>query len=277
MKYLLYLRNTHLLFFLFSISSAIQAAENHNKSDGPVPVSIIIDDMGYNKRLGQQALSLPGEIAYSFLPETPYAQQLAKQAFAAGKRVLLHLPMQGSAPMHSHEPNTLTETMPKALFQQMLRQHLAAIPHISGVNNHMGSHLTPLQEPMGWLMSELADNKLFFVDSRTTHLTVTNKTATDNNVPFAERDVFLDNIRSEEAILEAFNHFIRYAKNRSGNRYGAVAIAHPYPETLKVLAQVLKREATDEFRLVDISYFLDQPIIEQKQQLVDIQKDSQIH
>ena len=42
---------------------------------------------------GLQILQLPGPVAMAFLPQTPYARELADKAHAQGKEVLLHLPM----------------------------------------------------------------------------------------------------------------------------------------------------------------------------------------
>ena len=46
----------------------------------PVRIAVIIDDMGYRKEAGEQALALPGALTYAFLPQTPYAWQQATRA-----------------------------------------------------------------------------------------------------------------------------------------------------------------------------------------------------
>ena len=248
---------------IFSAHAA-EAGKQLNVDSSPIPISIVIDDMGYNKKLGQQAIHLPGNIAYSFLPATPHAYELAEQVYAQGKRVLLHLPMQGRVSLHNHEPNSLNKDMPESIFKATLNQHLAAIPHISGVNNHMGSHLTPLIMQMDWLMNELAEQELFFIDSRTTHLTVTAQSAAAHHVLFAERDIFLDNIKAEESITNAFNKFLRKAKKHNG----AIAIAHPHPITLSVLEKLINQLPAQNYELVDITNFLSKDINTTSHQLV---------
>jgi hypothetical protein len=210
-----------------------------------VPVSIIIDDMGYNYTLGKQALNLSGEITYSFLPNTPYGKQLAQLAFKNKRKVMLHLPLQGHH--HKHiEPDSLNSNMSEQEFRTKLRRHLSAIPHISGVNNHMGSKVTTLVPQMDWLMQELDIHNLFFIDSRTTHLTVAEESAIANNVPFARRDIFLDNEKSIDSIKKSFERLIKLAHLRGG----AIAIAHPHPVTLKVLGELLPTLKNRKLKLV---------------------------
>ena len=60
----------------------------------PARIAIIIDDLGNNRMLGLQAVALPGALTYSILPQLPYSERLAHAAHAAGKEVMLHLPMQ---------------------------------------------------------------------------------------------------------------------------------------------------------------------------------------
>jgi len=54
-------------------------------------------------------------------------------------------------------------------------------------------------------------------------------------VPFAERDVFLDNIQTEEAIRKQIDELINIAQIHGK----AVGIGHPHEITYRVLAKVL--------------------------------------
>jgi uncharacterized protein len=215
-------------------------------------IALIIDDLGYSLRQGQRAIDLPGAVTCSILPGAPHAQQLAQQAKDAGKEIMLHLPMQGS--VHKIEPDSLSGEMPEADFREILRRHLAAMPEAVGVNNHMGSSVTPLPEQMNWLMDELAQRALYFVDSRTTHLTVSGDAARSHNVAFTERDVFLDNDQDPAAIEKAFRQLIRKAKKRGQ----AIGIAHARRSTLVVLEQLLPKLAEEGIILEPVSKLLSQ-------------------
>lgn len=217
-------------------------------ADPQIPVSIIIDDLGYSLERGRQAIEIRAALTYSILPQTPYSQSLAELAHLHKKEVLLHLPMEGSR-LGANEPDSLNDRMPESVFRNTVQNQLLSVPHVVGVNNHMGSLLTPHPLQMNWLMEELAGHSLFFVDSRTTAATVASLAAQHNKVPFLQRDVFLDNAKDAASIREAFHRFIRLAKERNG----AVAIAHPFPETLSVLAELLPELTVHQLRLVYVS------------------------
>jgi uncharacterized protein len=100
---------------------------------------------------------------------------------------------------------------------------------------------------MDWLMREIAARPgLYFVDSRTTGASVAYRAARHHGVPSAERNVFLDTLRGEAAVRQAFEALVVRALRDER----ALAIGHPYPETLKVLAEELPKLARFGVRLV---------------------------
>jgi len=98
-------------------------------------------------------------------------------------------------------------------------------------------------------MKTLNKRDLYFIDSRTTSHSVAWRTAQRRNVPSLKRDVFLDHDRDPEIINDQFSEFIAIAKRRGY----AIAIAHPYPETLTYLKQNLSRLTSQGIRLVSAS------------------------
>ena len=199
-------------------------------------MSIIIDDMGYRLHDGMKAIALPGPLAYSVLPHTPNAETLAKAAVARGKEILLHQPMQAQDAAMRLGPGALTEAMSEKRFDTVLKSNLASLPMAIGVNNHMGSLLTSDPTRMQWLMQDLKRHGgLFFVDSRTTRDTVAAKVASEVGLPHLSRDVFLDDVETAPTIRAQFRRLIEKARHNGS----ALAIGHPLPETLKVLAELL--------------------------------------
>ena len=112
---------------------------------------LIIDDLGYQWGNGMAMVNLPGKLNLAVLPHTPHGQRLAEAGFAAGKEIMLHVPMSNRAgePM---EADALSPNLDREAFDATLHTALEAIPHVRGVNNHMGSELTELPIQMGWLM-----------------------------------------------------------------------------------------------------------------------------
>lgn len=193
-------------------------------------LAIIIDDLGYNLSLGQRTTNLSGSFTIAVLPFTPHGTELAELAHQRGKEIMLHAPMSNE---HNYPLGRggLTIDMQQSEFLAVLRQNLANIPHIKGVNNHMGSLLTQKAEPMQWLMEELKARNLYFVDSRTTAKTQALITAESIQLPSRRRDVFLD----DEQNLNHIQQQLKLALEKAQTNGSAIAIGHPYRETLQVL------------------------------------------
>ena len=215
----------------------------------PPAVAIIIDDLGDRLQAGERALALPGPITYSFLPHTPYAERLARRAHALGKQVMLHLPMEAVAG-NRLGPGGVTLHMSRPEMLRAVRADLEAVPHVRGINNHMGSLLTRHPGHMGWLMDELrARDGLYFVDSRTTKETVAQRMAAERDVPHAARDIFLDHYHDEAFVRQQFAKLVERARD-SGT---AIGIGHPYPVTVTALKGLLKGLREQGVRLVPVS------------------------
>ena len=215
---------------------------------GPAYLAIVIDDLGNRPSQDRRAVSLPGPVACAILPHTPGAQQLALQAHTQGKEVLLHQPMESSAGS-ALGPGGLTTGMTQPEVQRRVRNNLNSVPHLSGVNNHMGSSLTHNSETMAWVMEELsAREDLFFLDSRTTAATLAYQIALSQGVPSTQRDIFLDNERQPNLITGKLNQAIALAK-RTGS---AIAIGHPYAATLSTLEHHLPLLAAQGVQLVSV-------------------------
>ena len=195
-------------------------------------VSIIIDDIGDRLKDGMRAVSLPAPYTYSFLPNTPFAKRLAKEANSMNKEVMLHIPMQATNGKKLG-PNGLTMDMTRELFDKTLTDAFKSIPYVRGINNHMGSLLTTNKQNMNWVMSFVAkqENKIYFVDSRTTAGSVIVQAAKEQNINVLSRDTFIDYEATVESVTEQIHYLIKLAKKNGS----AVGIAHPYPATLEVL------------------------------------------
>ena len=223
------------------------AAESVNQA----AVTIIIDDLGYNLDYGMRAVALPGPVTFAVLPFSPHSKELAEAAHREGKEIMLHMPMDND----NHKPlgpGGLTEQLSRSAFTNRLEQAIRSIPHISGVNNHMGSKLTQNPLKMNWVMNSLKQHTLYFVDSRTSAGSVAGSTAQRQHIPNLDRDVFLDHDPRPAAIDAQFRRLIKIAK-RTGS---AVAIGHPYPSTLGYLENVIPKLDAMGIRLVSPSGLL---------------------
>ncbi|UXI01460.1 divergent polysaccharide deacetylase family protein [Photobacterium sp. TY1-4] len=210
-------------------------------------LAIVIDDLGYQAMPAELA-RLPAEVSISILPDTPYDLNTAYLARGQQRDILLHMPMEPDhdAPL---EHTTLTLAMSRQHLQRTLRHALSRVPYAMAVNNHMGSALTQDVRAMDWVMEVLREQGLYFLDSRTTAKSVALKRANLRGVGALRRHVFLDHLRTPAFVSHQLQQAIRQAQ-RDGY---AIAIGHPYPETLSTLAEQLPTLAGHNVRLVRLS------------------------
>jgi polysaccharide deacetylase 2 family uncharacterized protein YibQ len=236
-----------LLIFISGLGGLVYASS----SNADARLAIIIDDIGYNQFQSERAARLNGAFTLSVLPFTPHGLSSALLAHNQGKELMLHLPMSTINNMPVGKGG-LVSGMEKTAFLNIVRQDLSNLPHIRGVNNHMGSRLTQEAEPMQWLMEELRSHGLYFVDSRTSAQTKALDIANQYRVPSLKRDVFLDDINDTKAIEYQLNRAIQFAKQRGA----AVAIGHPYAATLTVLERAQPQLIQQGITLVYVSQLM---------------------
>ncbi len=227
------------LLLATAAAAAAPDGPGRDRAAGPQlqPAALIIDDLGNQWQAGVRSIELPAAVTLAVLPHTPYARRLAERARAAGREVILHLPMQAKGGIDPG-PGALRLDMDEPTVRDTIRADLASVPGVAGVNNHMGSLLTRHPGHMTWLMEELAGREdLYFIDSRTTAHTVAQRMAEEQGVASARRRVFLDPQQDPEIIAEQFERFVAIAQEEGGT----IAIGHPYPETLELLERELPR------------------------------------
>jgi len=208
----------------------------------PVPrkalpsVALIIDDLGYDKKIAQKFEQLDVTLTFSILPYSPFQQKIARLARSKGLEIMIHMPMEPiEYPQVNPGPGTLLVSMsPDELIEQLDR-NLNTLPGVKGVNNHMGSRMTSESTQMYQIFSVLKKRGLFFIDSRTTAESLCEPSARLFQVPFAQRDVFIDHRLKTDFIRKQIKELIRIAK-KNGE---AVGIMHPHSTTLRVLQEML--------------------------------------
>lgn len=190
-----------------------QSAQQSTQQSSAARLILIIDDIGNNRILGQRTVDLPGPLNLAFLPHTPFARSLAEQSHRRGHEVMLHAPMANKNGAKLG-PGGLTENMTPQQWQTTLLDNLHAIPHVSGINNHMGSLLTENPDAMRTVMTVLQQRGLFFVDSLTTPTSVARQQARQLGLPSLERDIFLDHVVEPDSIRRQFHKAVTLAKQR---------------------------------------------------------------
>ncbi len=198
-------------------------------------MAVIIDDAGYSLSDLQPFLDFPEPLTIAVLPNLPHSTEAARRVRAAGKGLLLHLPIE---PLSNENPGpgALRTNQSDAEIERLLDLAFASVPGAEGVNNHMGSK-GPADERLMTVVTEyLSKHGLYMVDSRTTAETVAGSVAERLGVPFLQRDVFIDNQRDEADISAAFTA----GAEDAGARGSAILIGHVHtPQILSILKKSL--------------------------------------
>ncbi|MDD2702406.1 MAG: divergent polysaccharide deacetylase family protein [Candidatus Omnitrophica bacterium] len=214
-------------------------------------IAIVLDDWGYNLN----SLPFIEEIKYpltiSILPYLPYSKTVAGELHARGFELILHLPLEPHE-RFSLEHNTIMTTMKEDEILAILRKNLEDIPFVKGVNNHMGSKATTDEKTMGVIFGELKKRRLYFLDSFVSLNSVCAGLAERMNIPFAKRDIFLDNKSDPEYIKAQL-----YKLKTKAKMYGeAIGIGHDRKTTVQVLREMMPVLEREGYRFVFVSQLL---------------------
>lgn len=216
----------------------------------PLPkLAIILDDVGGDDSAVNEIFTLPNQITLAILPNHARSREIAEQAYSRGYELMLHLPMESEA-NESPETEELRTGMNTREVSRILTEMLLTVPHAVGVNNHQGSRATSDAALMQELMPLLEERRLYFIDSRTTRATLAYEVAQRDGVRSAFRNVpFLDDVHEQATIQQELERAIHGAKEKGQ----AIVIAHPHPETLEVLQQMLPELPAQGLELVHAS------------------------
>lgn len=189
---------------------------------GNPKIALVFDDGGYSLSDLQHFLDLPFPLAVAVLPQLNNSVAAAQKIRAAGKELLLHQPMQAINLKVDPGPGAITPTMHTYEIAEVVRQNIAQIGPVAGMNNHEGSLITESAPKIGAVLEVCKNTGIFFLDSRTTANSVVSQVAMEFGMNILERDIFLDNTPNREDILKEFLKGVKVA-NRDGY---AIMIGH---------------------------------------------------
>lgn len=215
-------------------------------------IALVIDDVGRRVDRIDRFAGLGVPITFAVLPFETRTAEVVQRVAELGAEMLVHLPMEGSAGADPG-PGALMATMDRDTLRARTRSALEAVPGAMGVNNHMGSVLSADADRMAAVLEEVAARGLFFLDSRTSAQSVGYRLARELSLDAAERDVFLDTERQVSAIDRQFDELLA----RASAQGSAIAIGHPYDETLEVLVRRVAEAEAAGYRFVPVSYLLE--------------------
>lgn len=201
-------------------------------------VAIIIDDIGYDLKILKALAALDANVTFAVLPFCPHSQEAARMLNRQGKEVILHLPMEPKN-YQDNKPSkgVLRVNMTDDELRAQLDADIRAVPHARGVNNHMGSRFMEDRRKVALVLSKLQQQGLFFVDSRTTPDSKGEDEARRIGIPYAARNIFIDNGANYSETLDTLLHIPETMKQRDARPL--VIIGHPHASTLEALKKAL--------------------------------------
>lgn len=222
-----------------------------SNADGQL--AIVMDDLGRSLTTARRLLAVDLPVTLAILPGTENAAGVATLAHQRQREVIIHLP---SEPIGYPDVNPGNDALlvryNRDQIQHLFHSYLERVPYAIGGNNHMGSRFTADEAGMDALLSGMVREGMFFLDSRTSGATVAETVAKRIGVPFLSRDVFLDNDKDVELIRGQIMKAVRLAR-RKGT---AIAICHPYPETLQALETIGPTLVQERIEVVPLSTLL---------------------
>jgi polysaccharide deacetylase 2 family uncharacterized protein YibQ len=197
-------------------------------------------------------MSLKGPLTLSLMTYADGLPGLVEQARRAGHEVMAHLPMEPMDPKENPGPGALRVNMDEATIRKTIAADLDGWSGYVGINNHMGSKFTKDRTRMAVVMDELKARGLLWLDSKTIGDSAGPAAAKAAGIPYLERDVFLDNVETVEAVTAQLEELAAIAKAKGT----AIGIGHPHDPTFTALRQWLPHLAARGITLVPVTEVL---------------------
>ena len=211
-------------------------------------IAIVIDDWGYNLNNLETLKKIRYPVTASILPNLSYSKALARELHKHNIEIILHLPMEPREKFRL-EQDTIMVSMDDSAIRSIINRDLLNVPYAVGVSNHMGSKATEDSATIKSIFNELKKRGLYFLDSFVSSKSICAKMAGSVALPFAKRNVFLDNEENPEYIKKQLHKLIEIA-----SRYGqAVGIGHDRKTTLEALKEVMPEIEKQGYKFVYVS------------------------
>lgn len=203
---------------------------------------IIMDDISLKSQV-DELKTLKIKITPSIFP--PFKSRENTNLLADEFKVyLVHLPL--AAFNYKDTTGALSLNATPSQVKKKIKEIKKKFKNLKYINNHTGSAFTQNYKATKILLTELKNQGISFVDSKTIADSAVPKVSQELGLSYVYRDVFLDNEQNQKNILHQLELAINIAKNKGH----AIAICHPYPATFEALKSAQETMLRD----VDVVY-----------------------
>ena len=192
-----------------------------NKFDFPLAKNhaqliFVFDDGGQNLAHLESFLKLPIPITIAVLPRLVHSVESAQKIRNSGNELILHQPMQALNSKVNPGPGAITPQMSEDEIIATLFYNINEIGPIAGMNNHEGSAITADAEKMAVILKMANEEGIYFLDSRRNSETKVPYVANLMGYSYYERNIFLDNEKTNENALQELKKGLAIA-NKNGS------------------------------------------------------------
>jgi len=218
-------------------------------------VAVLVAGIGDDDSQSQEAVTtLPAAISLAITPYGQHIADVAALARASGHEILLAIPMQEANPASQNAGNkALVMAGPISLDQPLLDWSLSQFQGYAGVTDAIGvtqgAGFMDNPNAKSWLLQEVADKGLFFIDARPTGI-----------APFAwnrTADVVIDPVQAPEKESAQLAKLAADARLQ-GNALGI--LLNPAPAALQTLASWTASLNSQGITLVPVSALVLPPV-----------------
>jgi polysaccharide deacetylase 2 family uncharacterized protein YibQ len=199
-------------------------------------VAVVIDDFGNGMDGTEEILDLAVPLTVAVMPFLPTTKADAWLAHKKGHEVIVHLPMQ---PIRGKKswlgPGAITTDLADDEVRNRVKAAIDDVPFAIGISNHMGSKATSDERIVRILVEVCKEKGMMILDSRTTDKSLIGKFAKQMAVPYAENQLFLDDIYTVSHISKQMAKLEKLLHSQDQ----CIAIGHVGPSGKKT-AQVLE-------------------------------------
>lgn len=210
-------------------------------------LALVVDDVGRDLSALKELLALQADLTFAVLPHAKHTRESLALLVERRREFIVHLPMDPlDRDRITDEPVVLGRDGPLAeATEACFREARGAL----GFNNHMGSALSQDRLALGQVLAVARARGMWVLDSKTTDRSVICDVAGRMGIRCLERDVFLDDGLSRDAIQGAWATAVKAAQRRGW----AIVVGHPHPATIQALRALVPRSVP---RIVRLSTFL---------------------
>lgn len=217
-------------------------------------LAIVIDDLGNSYNMDEGFADFNYSLTLAVLPNRDYSLESANlfQSFDRFETIL-HLPLEPLDEIHYEEEMIFAGMSKKEISADFEQAYQSLGGNVAGINNHKGSKFTSDEESMTYLLEEIEEKEMYFLDSFTIHTSLGYDLAQQMGIDSCKRDVFLDYEDQESEIREKLYESVNLALEKGE----AIAIGHSKEKTLKVLlekSENIRKMGIDFVRLSEVCH-----------------------